>query len=76
MLAQLGPAADGNTEKVSLHTTPARTQNQLLPTGSQLPKNEVEVQGNTSDLQMTITSTELFGGKGAPTLQGGQHDHH
>jgi hypothetical protein len=73
---QLGHAADGNTKKVSLHTTPTRTQNQLLPAESQFPKNEVEVLDSTSDLQMTNTSTQLFGGRGAPTLQGGQHDHH
>jgi hypothetical protein len=38
--------------------------------------NEEEVLDSTSDLQMSITSNELFGGGGAPTLQEGQHDHH
>jgi hypothetical protein len=37
---------------------------------------EAKVLDSTSDLQMTITSTELFRGGGAPTLQEGQHGHH
>jgi hypothetical protein len=43
---------------------------------SQLPMTEEEVLDSTSDLQMTNTSTEIFRGGGAPTLQGGQHDRH
>jgi hypothetical protein len=73
---QLSPAAGESTEKVSLHTTPARTQNQLLPAEIQLPTTEEGVPDSTSDLQMTNTSTELSRGGGAPTLQGGQHDRH
>jgi hypothetical protein len=67
---QPSPAAGGSIEKVSIYTTPARTQNQLLTA------TEEEVPDSTSDLQMTNTSNELVRGRGAPTLQGGQHDRH
>jgi hypothetical protein len=73
---QLGPAGGGSTEKVSLHTTPARTQNHLQPAESQIPITEEKVLDSTSDLQMANTLTELFGGRGALTLQEGQHNRH
>jgi hypothetical protein len=73
---QLSPAAGGSTEKASLHTMPARTQDQLLPAEIQLPKNEEQVPDSTFDLQTTNTSTEEFRGVGTTILQGGQHDRH
>jgi hypothetical protein len=77
MLTQEDPAL---TQKLA-QEDPALEQmlargNQLLPTESQLPKNEEEVPDSTSDLQMTTTSTAPFRERGAPTLQGGQHDRH
>jgi hypothetical protein len=54
MLAQKdqpGPTAGGSTEKFSLHTTPARTKNQLLTAEGQLKMTEEEVIESTYDLR-------------------------
>jgi hypothetical protein len=73
---QPSPDADGNTEQFSFHTSPANTQDQFLTAEDRITMTEEEILDNTCDPQMTITSTELFGGGNTLTLQEGQHERH
>jgi hypothetical protein len=65
MLAQQdkpSPATGGSTEKVCLYTIPARPQTQILTAEGQRTMTEEEVLDSNPNMQMTITSTELFRG--------------